>query len=60
MNVKKEVIENLKSYFKVKLSDIDLEIWRNKYEINRLVEKQQVLKRSRSKLDQLGRALENN
>lgn len=57
MNVKKEVIENLKTYFQKELKVMDYEIWKNKNEIKRLVEKQSLLKRSRAKLDQLSREL---
>ena len=57
MNVKKEVVENLKTYFQKELRAMDCEIWKNKYEIKRLVEKQSLLKRSRAKLDQLSREL---
>ena len=57
MNVKKEVVENLKTYFQKELKVMDYEIWKNKNEIKRLVEKQSLLKRSRAKLDQLSREL---
>lgn len=57
MNVKKEVVENLKTYFQKELKVMDYEIWKNKNEIKRLVEKQSLLKRSRAKLDQLSRKL---
>lgn len=57
MNVKKEVIENLKTYFQKELKVMDYEIWKNKNEIKRLVEKQSLLKRSRAKLDKLSREL---
>ena len=57
MNVKKEVVENLKTYFQKELKAMDYEIWKNKNEIKRLVEKQSLLKRSRAKLDQLSREL---
>jgi hypothetical protein len=57
MNIKKEVIENLKSYFQRELKTMDYEIWKNKNEIKRLVEKQKLLKRSRAKLDQLSREI---
>ena len=57
MNVKKEVIENIKTYFQKELKVMDYEIWKNKNEIKRLVEKQSLLKRSRAKLDQLSREL---
>jgi hypothetical protein len=39
------------------LKAMDYEIWKNKNEIKRLVEKQSLLKRSRAKLDQLSREL---
>lgn len=55
--MKNEVIENLKRYFQKELRTIDFEISQNKREIKRLVEKQQLLKRSRAKLDQLNRGL---
>ena len=57
MNMKKEVVENLKTYFQKELKAMDYEIWKNKNEIKRLVEKQSLLKRSRAKLDQLSREL---
>ena len=57
MNVKKDVVENLKTYFQKELKAMDYEIWKNKNEIKRLVEKQALLKRSRAKLDQLSREL---
>lgn len=57
MNVKKEVVENLKTYFQKELKAMDYEIRKNKNEIKRLVEKQSLLKRSRAKLDQLSREL---
>ncbi len=57
MNVKKEVVENLKTYFQKELKAMDYEIWTNKNEIKRLVEKQSLLKRSRAKLDKLSREL---
>lgn len=55
--MKKSVIENLKRYFQKELRTMDYEISQNKREIKRLVEKQQLLKRSRAKLDQLSREL---
>lgn len=57
MNVKKAVIENLKTYFQRELRSMDYEILKNKNEIKRLVEKQALLKRSKAKLDQLSREL---
>lgn len=57
MTVKKEVVENLKQYFKRELRNIDMEIDKNRREINRMTEKQEVLKRSRAKLDMLSREL---
>ena len=57
MNVKKEVVENLKTYFQKELKAMDYEILKNKNEIKRLVLKQSLLKRSRAKLDQLSREL---
>ena len=57
MNVKKEVLENLKTYFQKELKAMDYEIWKNKNEIKKLVEKQELLKRSRAKLDKLSREL---
>lgn len=57
MNIKKEVVENLKTYFQKELKAMDYEICKNKNEIKRLVEKQSLLKRSRAKLDQLSREL---
>jgi hypothetical protein len=57
MNVKKEVVENLKQFFQKELRNIDLEIDRNRREINRMTEKQEVLKRSRARLDKLSREL---
>lgn len=57
MNVKKSVIENLKTYFQRELRSMDYEILKNKNEIKRLVEKQALLKRSKAKLDQLSREL---
>ena len=53
--MKSEVIDNLKRYFQKELRTMDCEISQNKREIKRLVEKQQILKRSRAKLDQLSR-----
>ena len=55
--MKKVVIDNLKRYFQKELRTMDYEISQNKREIKRLVEKQQHLKRSRAKLDQLSREL---
>ena len=55
MSVKKEVVENLKTYFQFELKAMNYEILKNKNEIKRLVEKQALLKRSRAKLDQLSR-----
>jgi len=55
--MKKAVIENLKQYFQRELKNIDHEIWKNTYEINKMVEKQKLLKRTRAKLDQLSREL---
>ena len=57
MDIEKEVVENLKTYFQKELKSMDYEIWKNKNEIKRLVEKQSLLKRSRAKLDQLSREL---
>ena len=57
MDIEKEVVENLKTYFQKELKVMDYEIWKNKNEIKRLVEKQSLLKRSRAKLDQLSREL---
>lgn len=57
MNVKKAVIENLKTYFQRELRSMDYEILKNKNEIKKLVEKQALLKRSKAKLDQLSREL---
>ena len=57
MNVQKEVVENLKQYFQKELRNIDLEIDKNRREINRLSEKQEILKRSRARLDKLSREL---
>ena len=57
MNVQKEVVENLKLYFQKELRNIDLQIDINRREINRLTEKQEVLKRSRACLDKLSRDL---
>jgi hypothetical protein len=57
MNVQKEVVENLKQFFQKELRNIDLEIDRNRREINRMTEKQEVLKRSRARLDKLSREL---
>jgi len=57
MNVKKIVLDNIKSYFQKELRNIDHEIWKNKHEIKKLVEKQTILKRSRAKLDQLSREI---
>ena len=57
MNVQKEVVENLKQYFQKELRNIDLEIDKNRREINRLSEKQEILKRSRACLDKLSREL---
>ena len=41
MTVKKEVVENLKQYFKRELRNIDMEIDKNRREINRMTEKQE-------------------
>ena len=57
MNVQKEVVENLKQFFQKELRNIDLEIDRNRREINRMAEKQEILKRSRARLDKLSRGL---
>ena len=57
MNVKKEVVENLQQYFQRELNSIDMEIARNRRAINSMTEKQEVLKRSRAKLDLLSREL---
>ena len=57
MSVKKEVVENLQQYFKRELRNIDMEIDKNRREINRMTEKQELLKRSRAKLDMLSREL---
>ena len=57
MNIKEEVVENLKLYFQRELRNIDMEIEKNRREINRITEKQEVLKRSRAKLDKLSRDL---
>lgn len=57
MNVKKAVVENLQQYFQKELSAIDMEIARNRRAINSMTEKQEVLKRSRAKLDMLSREL---
>ena len=57
MNVQKKVVENLKQFFQKELRNIDLEIDRNRREINRMAEKQEILKRSRARLDKLSRGL---
>ena len=57
MNVKQEVVENLKHYFQKELRIIDQEIDVNRREINRLTEKQEILKRTRASLDKLSRGL---
>lgn len=57
MNIKEEVVENLKLYFQRELRNIDMEIEKNRREINKMTEKQEVLKRSRAKLDKLSRDL---
>ena len=57
MNVKQEVVENLKHYFQKELRIIDQEIDVNRREINRLTEKQEILKRTRASLDKLSRDL---
>ena len=58
MNVKKEVVTNLQQYFQRELSAIDMEIGRNRRAINSMTERQEVLKRSRAKLDMLSRELD--
>jgi hypothetical protein len=58
MQIKKQVLENLKGYFQKEIRKLEMEIDSNRREINRLTEKQTILKRSKAKLDQLSRGLE--
>ncbi len=51
MNIKKQVLENIKYHFEGELRKINFDIFENKYEIKKLVEKQTLLKRTRAKLD---------
>jgi hypothetical protein len=44
MNIKKEVVENLKTYFQKELKAMDYEIWHNKHEIKKHVAKTGIAK----------------
>ena len=58
MNVTKKVVENLQQYFQRELKSIDMQIERNRQAINSMTKQQEVLKRSRAKLDMLSRELD--
>jgi hypothetical protein len=57
MNIKKQVAENIQAFFKKELKALNHDIWKNKQEIKRLVEKQTLLKRTKAELDQLSRTI---
>jgi len=57
MNVKKKVVENIRYYIKEQIRILNNQIWDNKYKINNLSKQQQILKRTKSKLDKLSREI---
>jgi uncharacterized protein YeeX (DUF496 family) len=57
MNVKKEVIERIKSKLIDEMRDCDRKIYRNKYKFKELVEEQTILKREMAKLSEIIKSL---
>jgi hypothetical protein len=57
MVIKKETAETLKEYFTKELKRMEYEIFLNKREIKKLVEKQEKLKRAKAALDQISRQI---
>ena len=57
MNIKRQVIENLQQKFNRELSALRYEEIKNKNVINKLVEKQQIIKRTKAELTVILRSI---
>jgi hypothetical protein len=55
--MKKAVKEQIEMFFNTRIRDIEHQIWKNKYEMKKLVETQTILKRTKAELYKLRSSL---